>query len=95
MFLPLLILALSAEQTWALNNGLARTPPMGWNPYNAFLSVLVVPLPHFDFVSHQRGFAFPRSPNRRCDTVESQYHANALKLISLGLKSLGYEYLNL
>lgn len=23
----------------ALNNGLARTPPMGWNPYNAFLWV--------------------------------------------------------
>lgn len=28
---------LSVSLTEALNNGLARTPPMGWNPYNAFL----------------------------------------------------------
>ncbi|KAF7422492.1 hypothetical protein PC9H_010648 [Pleurotus ostreatus] len=51
----------------ALNNGLARTPPMGWNPYNAFL----------------------------CDTTEAQYKTAAQSLIDLGLKDLGYEYLNL
>ncbi|KAJ3787654.1 glycoside hydrolase family 27 protein [Lentinula aff. detonsa] len=50
-----------------LNNGLATTPAMGWNPYNAFA----------------------------CNTVESQYHSNAQLLVDLGLKSLGYEYLNL
>jgi len=31
-----LVLILAASLTLALNDGLARTPPMGWNPYNAF-----------------------------------------------------------
>ncbi|KAF8955947.1 glycoside hydrolase superfamily [Flammula alnicola] len=51
----------------ALDNGLATTPPMGWNPYNAFL----------------------------CTTTESQYRAAAQSLVSLGLKDLGYKYVNL
>ncbi|TDL27972.1 glycoside hydrolase family 27 protein [Rickenella mellea] len=39
--LPLVLLAFSQWQsfvpsTYALNNGLARTPPMGWNPYNFY-----------------------------------------------------------
>jgi len=28
-----------ASGIYALDNGVARTPPMGWNPYNAFVSV--------------------------------------------------------
>lgn len=37
---PLIYLYSTVLQfAYALNNGLARTPPMGWNPYNAFLSV--------------------------------------------------------
>ncbi|KAF4577242.1 hypothetical protein EYR36_005229 [Pleurotus pulmonarius] len=55
------------ELVHALNNGLARTPPMGWNPYNAFL----------------------------CDTTETQYKSAAQSLVDLGLRDLGYEYLNL
>ncbi|KAJ3843756.1 glycoside hydrolase family 27 protein [Lentinula raphanica] len=51
----------------ALDNGLAVTPAMGWNPYNAFA----------------------------CNTIESQYQSNAQSLVDLGLKSLGYHYLNL
>jgi hypothetical protein len=30
-----------------------------------------------------------------CDTVESQYHSNAQAVINLGLKTLGYNYVNL
>ncbi|KAF9013154.1 glycoside hydrolase family 27 protein [Cyathus striatus] len=62
-FLTLLLLPLAS----ALNNGVAITPSMGWNPYNAFL----------------------------CDTTEAQYKTAADKLISLGLSTLGYKYVNL
>ncbi|KAL0959823.1 hypothetical protein HGRIS_011502 [Hohenbuehelia grisea] len=51
----------------ALNNGVGRTPAMGWNPYNAYL----------------------------CTTTEAQYRAAAQSLIDLGLKGLGYQYVNL
>ncbi|KAF8157995.1 glycoside hydrolase family 27 protein [Crassisporium funariophilum] len=56
-----------ASGSFALNNGVALTPPMGWNPYNAFL----------------------------CTTTEAQYRAAAQSLISLGLSTLGYQYVNL
>lgn len=34
--LPFLCLLLACAATFALENGLARTPPMGWYPWNAF-----------------------------------------------------------
>ena len=60
-----MIVLLSAA--YAENNGLARTPPMGWNPYNHF------------------------SGNYN----ETIVRAHAALLVSLGLKDLGYEYVNL
>ncbi len=75
------------ELVHALNNGLARTPPMGWNPYNAFLSVLL----QFDCAYNK-----PKTISTiRCDTAETQYKSAAQSLIDLGLRDLGYEYLNL
>lgn len=35
----LFILALLLGNTVGLDNGAARTPPMGWNPYNVYLLV--------------------------------------------------------
>ncbi|KNZ73148.1 putative alpha-galactosidase D [Termitomyces sp. J132] len=61
------IVVVSTSKALALSNGLASTPPMGWNSYNAF----------------------------SCATTEAQYKATAQRLVSLGLSSLGYEYLNL
>ena len=51
----------------ALDNGLALTPPMGWNPYNNFSG----------------------SYN------ESIVREHASLIVSLGLKALGFEYVNL
>ena len=51
----------------ALDNGLARTPPMGWNPYNSFWD-------EYD---------------------EGLVRAHADLLVSLGLRDLGYTYVNL
>ncbi|KAF8073964.1 glycoside hydrolase superfamily [Lyophyllum atratum] len=64
---PWFFAAVFASTCLALNNGVAVTPPMGWNPYNAFL----------------------------CTTTDSQYRAAAQSLISLGLSTLGYKYVNL
>ncbi|KAF9066478.1 glycoside hydrolase family 27 protein [Rhodocollybia butyracea] len=55
------------QSSLGLNNGLAVTPQMGWNPYNAF----------------------------SCTTGQSQYESNANAVVSLGLKALGYDYVNL
>ncbi|KAI3618004.1 glycoside hydrolase family 27 protein [Moniliophthora roreri] len=51
----------------ALDNGVGRTPAMGWNSYNAF----------------------------SCGATETQYQVQARALVDLGLKDLGYQYLNL
>ncbi|KAK6077727.1 Alpha-galactosidase [Seiridium cupressi] len=48
----------------AINNGLALTPPMGWNNWNAF----------------------------GCDVSENLLLTTAEKMVSLGLKDLGYDY---
>ena len=49
MATSLFTLALLLGSTVGLDNGVARTPPMGWNPYNVYLSVvcqsMLVPTP--------------------------------------------------
>ncbi|KAK7018038.1 hypothetical protein VNI00_018434 [Paramarasmius palmivorus] len=55
------------EKQQTLDNGVGKTPAMGWNPYNVF----------------------------SCGATEAQYRSNAQKLVDLGLKQVGYEYLNL
>lgn len=71
--------------SFALNNGLSKTPAMGWNPYNAFLFVLF----------HLWFRLTLKSLPHRCATTEAQYHASANSLVSLGLSALGYQYFNL
>ncbi|KAL8315853.1 hypothetical protein RB597_007599 [Gaeumannomyces tritici] len=55
---------LLAQCAGAINNGLALTPPMGWNNWNAF----------------------------GCDVSEHLLLSTAEKLVSLGLRDLGYNY---
>ncbi|KAG8680798.1 hypothetical protein FRC09_017966, partial [Ceratobasidium sp. 395] len=50
-----------------VNNGLSRTPAMGFNGYNAF----------------------------GCDGTESDYKKAGDSVVSLGLKTAGYQYLNI
>ncbi|CAE6454972.1 unnamed protein product [Rhizoctonia solani] len=63
-FLPLLLAATGAL---ALDNGLSRTPALGFNGYNAF----------------------------GCSGSETNYKTTADQLVSLGLKDVGYQYLNI
>ncbi len=58
---------LAATPAVALDNGLALTPPMGWNDWNAF----------------------------GCDVSQSLIEQTADKIVSSGLKSAGYQYVNI
>lgn len=85
--MSLFILPLLSRTAAGLDNGVARTPPMGWNPYNAYASVL----PCFQlFIIDLNVYV-----HHRCTTDEDLYHASAFALVQLGLRDLGYKYLNL
>ncbi|QRV83253.1 hypothetical protein RhiJN_11269 [Ceratobasidium sp. AG-Ba] len=58
--------SLAAAAAAGLNNGLARTPAMGFNGYNAFA----------------------------CSGSENDYKKTGDLMVSLGLKSAGYQYMN-
>lgn len=58
---------LTATPAAALDNGLALTPPMGWNDWNAF----------------------------GCDVSEKLVEQTADKIVSSGLKDVGYQYVNI
>jgi alpha-galactosidase len=61
------IMVTVASPAQALSNGLALTPPMGWNDWNAY----------------------------GCNTSESLIKATADKIVSSGLASAGYQYVNI
>lgn len=61
---PALIFHLAASTTLAVNNGLSRTPALGWNNWNSL----------------------------GCDVSADLLLETASKLVTLGLKDVGYEY---
>src|SRR4051812_1707738 len=64
---PVALLAAPAPPAAALDNGLARTPPMGWNDWNAF----------------------------GCNVTEALVEQTADYFVSSGLRSAGYQYVNI
>jgi alpha-galactosidase len=64
---PVALLATAPPPAAALDNGLARTPPMGWNDWNAF----------------------------GCNVSEALVEQTADYLVSSGLASAGYQYVNI
>lgn len=84
--LDIVLATLSLPSVNALDNGLERTPAMGWNPYNVFLWAIAL---------HSCTSYIDLSLLRRCDTNEAQYHAAAQALAQSGLPNLGYKYFNM
>ena len=39
MMKPAAVLLLLAQGAWSEDNGLSKTPPMGWNPWNCYANV--------------------------------------------------------
>ncbi|MFL6140546.1 MAG: NPCBM/NEW2 domain-containing protein [Labedaea sp.] len=57
----------TSQPALAWDNGLARTPPMGWNQWNAF----------------------------GCNVTDALVRATADKILSAGLQTAGYQYVNI
>src|SRR5689334_24008837 len=57
----------ASQPALAWDNGLARTPPMGWNQWNAF----------------------------GCNVTDALVRATADKIVSAGLQTAGYQYVNI
>ncbi|MDF3293087.1 NEW3 domain-containing protein [Streptomyces silvisoli] len=64
---PVVAAPITAPPAAALGNGLALTPPMGWNDWNAF----------------------------GCSVSEQLVEQTADKIVSSGLRSAGYQYVNI